>query len=196
MVFKFSGLKAEACSLSLIRIILDRASSGLDPVLKQMDSVTQPVCRTRTSTCILSDPVTLEQKPSLANILNNIQALRRFCYRPRPVQDQREGGRRTTGFSVEDSRLTCSLIPDRHCGSGELSGWGLSSIRLQRWYIYTVVYHVLMCVVSVCQQGASQRSSTTVTSSSWSRCRNNSWNSCNYRTPLFHTDTQHCTKHR
>ncbi|XP_073330373.1 enhancer of polycomb homolog 2 isoform X1 [Pagrus major] len=99
------------------RLILDRASSGLDPVLKQMDSVTQPVCRTRTSTCLLSDPVTLEQKPSLANILNNIQALRRFCYRPRPAQDQREGGRRTTGFSAEDSRLTCSLTPDSSCGS-------------------------------------------------------------------------------
>lgn len=132
MMFKCSVLKAGACSLCLIRIILDRASSGLDPVLKQMDSVTQPVCRTRTSTCLLSDPVTLEQKPSLANILNNIQALRRFCYRPRPAQDQREGGRRTTGFSVEDNRLTCSLIPDRHCGSGELSHGSLSSIRLQR----------------------------------------------------------------
>ncbi|XP_044072500.1 enhancer of polycomb homolog 2 [Siniperca chuatsi] len=109
------------------RIILDRASSGLDPILKQLDSLTHPVCRTRTSTCLLSDPVTTELKPpltsgttapSLTEILNNIQTLRRFCFRPRLVQGQREGGRRTTGSSVEDNRLTCCLSPDdNNCGS-------------------------------------------------------------------------------
>ncbi|KAE8299098.1 Enhancer of polycomb-like protein 2 EPC-like [Larimichthys crocea] len=80
------------------RIILDRASTSLDPVLKQMDSLTQPLCRTST-------------------ILYNIQTLRRFCYRPRPVQDQRGGGRRITGSSVEDSRLTRCLSP----GSGGIT---------------------------------------------------------------------------
>ncbi|XP_070770851.1 enhancer of polycomb homolog 2 [Enoplosus armatus] len=109
------------------RILLDRASSGLDPVLKQLDSLTHPVCRTRTrtSTCLLNDPVALQQKPpltsgttipSLTAVLNNIQTLRRFCFRPRLVQDQREGGRRTTGSSVEENRLACFLSPD-NCGS-------------------------------------------------------------------------------
>ncbi|XP_035532411.1 enhancer of polycomb homolog 2 isoform X1 [Morone saxatilis] len=95
------------------RIILDRASSGLDPVLKQMDSLAHPVFRTRT--CLLRDP--LEQNPSLTEILNNIQTLRRFCYRPRPVQDQREGCKGTTGSSLEDRRLTCCRSPDTNSGS-------------------------------------------------------------------------------
>ncbi|TMS06247.1 enhancer of polycomb homolog 2 [Larimichthys crocea] len=108
------------------RIILDRASTSLDPVLKQMDSLTQPLCRTSTSTCLLNDPEKLEQKPSLTSgnttpslteVLYNIQTLRRFCYRPRPVQDQRGGGRRITGSSVEDSRLTRCLSP----GSGGIT---------------------------------------------------------------------------
>ncbi|KAM9346902.1 enhancer of polycomb homolog 2 [Symphorus nematophorus] len=79
------------------RIILDRASSGLDPVLRHMDSL----IRTRTWTWLLSDPVRPDQDqdqnldPSLTKLLNNIQTLRRFCYRPRPPQDQREGGRTT-----------------------------------------------------------------------------------------------------
>ncbi|KAI3355639.1 hypothetical protein L3Q82_004180 [Scortum barcoo] len=115
--FLSSGGKLD---VNICLIILDRASSGLDPVLKQLDSLTHPVSGTRTSTCILSDPVTLEQNlpltsgtaaPSLTQILNNIQTLRRFCFRPKQVQDQREGGRRTTGCSVEDNRLTC-------CSSG------------------------------------------------------------------------------
>lgn len=91
-----------------IRIILDRASSGLDPVLKQMD-LTQPVYRT--STCVLGDPVRSEQKPSLTNILNNIQTLRRLCYRPRPGQ-----GRRTRGPSVEENQPFCGLSAG---GAGE-----------------------------------------------------------------------------
>ncbi|XP_045910716.1 enhancer of polycomb homolog 2 isoform X1 [Micropterus dolomieu] len=108
------------------RIILDRASSGLDPVLRQLDSFTHTVCRTGTSTCLLSDPVRLELNPplssgtttaSLTEILNNIQTLRRFCFRPRPVQEQGEGGRRTTGSSVEDRRLPCPLSPESSCGS-------------------------------------------------------------------------------
>ncbi|XP_042283121.1 enhancer of polycomb homolog 2 isoform X1 [Thunnus albacares] len=99
------------------RIILDRASSGLDPLLKQLDTSTDPISRTRTSACLLSDPVLLDQKPSLTSgssppslteVLNNIQTLRRCCFRPRPAQDQRGGGSRTAG-----SRLTCRLSSHR-----------------------------------------------------------------------------------
>ncbi|XP_054471670.1 enhancer of polycomb homolog 2 [Anoplopoma fimbria] len=105
------------------RIILDRASSGLDPVLKQLDSLTHPVCRTRTRTS--NDPVTLEQKPpltsgtttpSLTEVLSNIQTLRRLCFRPRPVQGPREGGRRSTESSMEDHRVTCCLSTGTNSG--------------------------------------------------------------------------------
>ncbi|XP_070694726.1 enhancer of polycomb homolog 2 isoform X2 [Pempheris klunzingeri] len=116
------------------RFLLDRASLGLDPVLKQLDSLSHPVCRTWTSTWTWthppSDPVILDQKvpppsgtscPSLTEILNSIQALRRFYYRPRPVQCQREGGRRPPGSSVEDSRPTCRLSHDHDSGSGGIT---------------------------------------------------------------------------
>nr|XP_020473613.1 enhancer of polycomb homolog 2 isoform X2 [Monopterus albus] len=115
------------------RIILDRASSGLDPVLNQLDSLTHPVFRTRTSTCVhLGHPVTLEQNPplttgttlhSLPEVLNNIQNLRKFYFRPRLVEDHREGGSRST---VEDHRLTCHLSPDRNCES-----WGITEEQYQ-----------------------------------------------------------------
>ncbi|XP_041806649.1 enhancer of polycomb homolog 2 isoform X2 [Chelmon rostratus] len=112
------------------RIILDRASSHLDPVLREMDSSMQSVCGTRTSACPLNDPVTLEHDPSLTSrtttpsltkILNNIQTLRRFFYRPKPLQDQREGGRGTAWSSVEDNRLTSCLSPDSTTGSGGIT---------------------------------------------------------------------------
>ncbi|XP_008284192.1 enhancer of polycomb homolog 2 [Stegastes partitus] len=104
------------------RIILDRASCALDPTLQQPDSLTHPVSRTRTrtGTCLLGDPLSPDQRPplssgttcpSLAEVLSNIQSLRRFCFRPRPAQDHR-----TTGSTPEDSRLTCRLSPDLSCG--------------------------------------------------------------------------------
>ncbi|XP_077947164.1 enhancer of polycomb homolog 2 isoform X2 [Gasterosteus aculeatus] len=87
------------------RIILDRASSGLDPLLKDLDSLTHQVCRNRTRTC--NDLVTLEQNPpqtsgTMAPCLT--ENLRRFCFRPRPAQGQREGSKRTTKLSMEDLR--------------------------------------------------------------------------------------------
>lgn len=99
------------------RIILDRASSALDPALQQLDSLTHPVIRTRTSTCLLGDPVTPDQRPplssgttcpSLTEVLSNIQSLRRFCFRPRQAQDHRTAS--------EDRRLSCRLSPDLSCG--------------------------------------------------------------------------------
>ncbi|XP_035030044.1 enhancer of polycomb homolog 2 isoform X2 [Hippoglossus stenolepis] len=94
------------------RIVLDRASSLLDPVLKQLDS--------RTS--LHRDLVPLDRKPplsigtappSLTEVLNNIQNLRRFCFRPRPCHDQREG------VPLDDNRLTCRLTSA--CGSGGIT---------------------------------------------------------------------------
>ncbi|XP_068184715.1 enhancer of polycomb homolog 2 isoform X2 [Antennarius striatus] len=67
------------------RMILDRASCAVDPALKDLDSVTQAVCRTRTS--LLSGPAP-EQRPSLTQVLKNLQTLRRLCYRPRAPQDR------------------------------------------------------------------------------------------------------------
>uniref|UniRef100_UPI0037E9413B enhancer of polycomb homolog 2 isoform X2 n=1 Tax=Semicossyphus pulcher TaxID=241346 RepID=UPI0037E9413B len=108
------------------RLILDRTSSGLDPVLKQLDSLSDPVCRTRTRTRTgpLDDTVRLELKPpltsspSLPEILISIQTLRRFCFRPRLIQVQREGGREPL---EEDNSLTCSLSPDNTCGPGGIT---------------------------------------------------------------------------
>ncbi|XP_050924873.1 enhancer of polycomb homolog 2 isoform X2 [Lates calcarifer] len=110
------------------RIILDRASSGLDPVLKQLDCLAHPVFRTRTGICVHRDHLaTLDRKPhltsgtslpSLTEVLNSIQNLRRFCFRPRQVQEQREGGR---GFTLDHSRLTCRLSPDHSSGSGGIT---------------------------------------------------------------------------
>ncbi|KAF0026987.1 hypothetical protein F2P81_021724 [Scophthalmus maximus] len=101
------------------RIILDRASSGLDPVLKQLDS--HPVPKTRTGVH-RDHPVPLDRKPcltagtappSLTEVLNNIHNLRRFCFRPRLHQDQGEGGTRTSrGVTLDDNSLNCCLSPD------------------------------------------------------------------------------------
>ncbi|XP_026150614.1 enhancer of polycomb homolog 2 [Mastacembelus armatus] len=113
------------------RIILDRASSALDPVLKQLDSFTHPVFRTRTATRMhLDHPITLDQKspvtsettlPSLSEVLNNIQNLRRLCFRPRQAQEQREGGSGTTGASMDEHRLTCRPSADRNSESGGIT---------------------------------------------------------------------------
>uniref|UniRef100_A0A665X891 Enhancer of polycomb homolog n=1 Tax=Echeneis naucrates TaxID=173247 RepID=A0A665X891_ECHNA len=103
------------------RIILDRASSVLDPALKQLDSSNHPVFRTRTNACVLRD---LDQKPSgpllpsLTEVLNNIQNLRRYCFRPRQLQVQRDTSSRTTGLAPVN-RFTCRLSPDHHSESGE-----------------------------------------------------------------------------
>lgn len=94
-------------------------------MLKQMDFLTQPVHRT--STCVLSDPVRLEQKPSLTDILNNIQTLRRFFYRPRPGQ-----GRRTRGPSVEENQPFCGLSAG---GAGVLSGEFMLSREADSWFL-------------------------------------------------------------
>lgn len=89
------------------RIILDRASSGLDPL-------TSPVCMT--SVDRHSDPLRLEQKPSLTDILNNIQSLRRFCYRPRRAQGHREQPQ------GEGSRPRCGLSAGCSSAPGVFSG--------------------------------------------------------------------------
>ncbi|KAM4558852.1 enhancer of polycomb homolog 2 [Odontesthes bonariensis] len=110
------------------RIILDRASSGLDPVLRQLDSLAHPVWRG--STCLLRDQLTPDLKPSpsfrttrtsLAEVLNNIQTLRKFCFRPRSTQNHRDEARRSTGSTQQDSRTTCCLPPQFTCGPGGIT---------------------------------------------------------------------------
>ncbi|XP_028250296.1 enhancer of polycomb homolog 2 [Parambassis ranga] len=98
------------------RIILDRASCGLDLILKQLDSFTHPVCRSRArgATSLLSEPVTVDQNPplmsdsthpSLAKVVNNIQMLTMFCSRPRPAQDNRPEDCSTSVSTLEGSRV-------------------------------------------------------------------------------------------
>lgn len=99
--------------LHVIRIILDRASSALDPALRLM--LTRPLCRA--GTCVPSDMERLEPKPTLTDILNNIQNLRRFCYRPRPVVEQQGAGCRTM------ENTSCNDLPaDSTAAEGVSSG--------------------------------------------------------------------------
>ncbi|XP_029980992.1 enhancer of polycomb homolog 2 isoform X2 [Sphaeramia orbicularis] len=93
------------------RILLDRASCSLDSLLNQLD--TYPGSWTRSRTVYPNEPVDLDQKllmnsssiPSLSQALKNIQTLRRCCFRPRPIQNQRITDSRTAGPSVEDRRF-------------------------------------------------------------------------------------------
>ncbi|XP_072253707.1 enhancer of polycomb homolog 2 [Leuresthes tenuis] len=110
------------------RIILDRASSGLDPVLRQMDSLAHPVWSG--STCLFRDQQTTDLKcppsfrtirTSLTEVLNNIQTLRKFCFRPRSTQNHRDEARRSTGSTRLDNRTTCCLPPHLTCGPGGIT---------------------------------------------------------------------------
>ncbi|KAM8856089.1 LOW QUALITY PROTEIN: enhancer of polycomb homolog 2 [Spinachia spinachia] len=85
------------------RVILDRAFSGLDPLLMELDSLTHQVCRNRTS----NDLVTQEHNPPQTSGTTGpclTEVLRRFCLRARPPQGQRKGGRRTTELCLKDLR--------------------------------------------------------------------------------------------
>ncbi|KAA8577599.1 hypothetical protein FQN60_007333, partial [Etheostoma spectabile] len=74
------------------RMVLDRTSSALDPVLQQLDSLTDPVCRT-----LLRGSLSPGSSfSSLTEVVNSIQTLRRFCFRPKRVHVQREGDSRST----------------------------------------------------------------------------------------------------
>ncbi|KAF1383077.1 hypothetical protein PFLUV_G00150580 [Perca fluviatilis] len=94
------------------RMVLDRASSALDPVLQQLDSLTDPVCRTRTRTLLRDSLSPGSSFSSLTEVVNSIQTLRRFCFRPRRVQVQREGDSRTT------RSLPCHLSPSNASAGG------------------------------------------------------------------------------
>lgn len=105
------------------RVVLDRASSALDPALQQLDS--NPLLTTHVAAAASRDHAHLDRKqapppapgappPSLTDVLNNIQNLRRFCFRPRPGPDQR--GR---GFTQDNNTLTCRLSPERGAAPGE-----------------------------------------------------------------------------
>ncbi|XP_040912274.1 enhancer of polycomb homolog 2 isoform X2 [Toxotes jaculatrix] len=110
------------------RVILDRASSVLDQVLKQLDSA-HPVFRT--STCVHWDrPVTLDRKPSpasgiplpsLTEVLNNIQNLRRFCFRRRRPQDRGHGVRGTTGFAADNGGFVSCPSAELGSASGGIT---------------------------------------------------------------------------
>uniref|UniRef100_A0A667Y087 Enhancer of polycomb homolog n=1 Tax=Myripristis murdjan TaxID=586833 RepID=A0A667Y087_9TELE len=101
------------------RVILDRASSGLDVVLKQLDpdAFASPVSRTRDINRVSSATAA----SSFAEILNNIQSLRWHCFRPRPAQHQVNEGSRMGKPSL-DGRVTSSLLLNtKNNGSGGLS---------------------------------------------------------------------------
>ncbi|KAL0963909.1 hypothetical protein UPYG_G00315240 [Umbra pygmaea] len=105
------------------RVLMDRASSELDSVLKQLDSATRP------GPPDLPDPRLPSQNhktlsgstSSLADILSNIQALRWRCFRPRPSQGDCSEDR-TTGRPSMDSRLSGTLtVHSKRSGSASIT---------------------------------------------------------------------------
>uniref|UniRef100_A0A6Q2XHF7 Enhancer of polycomb homolog n=1 Tax=Esox lucius TaxID=8010 RepID=A0A6Q2XHF7_ESOLU len=109
------------------RILMDRASSELDTVLKQLDSaVYTSFGRPGPPDC--PDPWLSSQNhktmprsgSSLADILSNIQDLRWRCFRPRPTQGDCTGDRSTGRPSVDCRLSEALLVPAKNSGSGEL----------------------------------------------------------------------------
>uniref|UniRef100_A0A8C5AD00 Enhancer of polycomb homolog n=1 Tax=Gadus morhua TaxID=8049 RepID=A0A8C5AD00_GADMO len=103
------------------RVVLDRASSGTDAVLRQLDPevVTQPGAT--------DSPAPLQRGPgqrcapstSLSEILDNIQALRWRCFRPRPSQDHNQASK-TSRLST-DCRLAARLSACPRNGIGGIT---------------------------------------------------------------------------
>ncbi|XP_029937075.1 enhancer of polycomb homolog 2 isoform X2 [Myripristis murdjan] len=112
------------------RVILDRASSGLDVVLKQLDpdAFASPVSRTRDINRLVAQRASMSSgvssataASSFAEILNNIQSLRWHCFRPRPAQHQVNEGSRMGKPSL-DGRVTSSLLLNtKNNGSGGIT---------------------------------------------------------------------------
>lgn len=143
------------------RVILDRASS--EPTITSS-----------------RDSPRLEQGGALTHVLNNIQNVRRFCYRAGPVQ----GPQQHRGRSPDEHRSSCARWASSSCAAAAASGepcvCPCSGVELTHSLIFLLTegsaglcsLDKRICAAFVCQQGASQRRSTTITSSSWSRCRN------------------------
>ncbi|XP_059896695.1 enhancer of polycomb homolog 2 isoform X2 [Gadus macrocephalus] len=104
------------------RVVLDRASSGTDAVLRQLDPevVTQPGAT--------DSPAPPQRGPggqrcapstSLSEILDNIQALRWRCFRPRPSQDHNQASK-TSRLST-DCRLAARLSACPRNGIGGIT---------------------------------------------------------------------------
>ncbi|KAM4609319.1 enhancer of polycomb homolog 2 isoform 2-T2 [Polymixia lowei] len=106
------------------RVILDRASSGLDVVLRRMDpdgASDAPASPALTQRAPPRSAGSGDAASSLAEILSNIQALRWRCFRPRPAQDQGSGDNRI-GKPLMDSRLTGVLsLNTKNSGSGGIT---------------------------------------------------------------------------
>ncbi|XP_034041744.1 enhancer of polycomb homolog 2 isoform X3 [Thalassophryne amazonica] len=112
------------------RIILDRASSGLDPALMQLDSDTFSY-----SACSSVDTVQPEQKVllgsadgsgSLTEILNSIQTIRCCCFRPKKSLDQCARSHRMGRPSREEGVSSCLSSPQ----SASLAG-GITEEQFQ-----------------------------------------------------------------
>ncbi|XP_032366006.1 enhancer of polycomb homolog 2 isoform X2 [Etheostoma spectabile] len=95
------------------RMVLDRTSSALDPVLQQLDSLTDPVCRT-----LLRGSLSPGSSfSSLTEVVNSIQTLRRFCFRPKRVHVQREGDSRSTrspSFHLSPSNVLGGITEEQY----------------------------------------------------------------------------------
>lgn len=118
------------CFSSSLRVLLDRASSDLDGVLKQLDSAVFSSSFPKGLSAVpeLSDHQVPSQNhrtmpgsaSSLTDLLSNIQALRWRFFRPRSTQGDGSGEGRT-GRPSMDNRLSGGLfVHTKNSGSGEL----------------------------------------------------------------------------
>ncbi|CAL8370913.1 unnamed protein product [Arctogadus glacialis] len=103
------------------RVVLDRASSGTDTVLRQLDPevVTQPGASDSPAPPQRGPGQRCAPSTSLSEILDNIQALRWRCFRPRPSQDHNQASK-TSRLST-DCRLAARLSACPRNGIGGIT---------------------------------------------------------------------------
>ncbi|XP_056146127.1 enhancer of polycomb homolog 2 [Lampris incognitus] len=114
------------------RVILDRASSGVDTVLRQLDPDILTTHVPRTGASNLPDSPTFAQitpsgsaasaaASSLAEILSNIQTLRWRCFKPRPAEDQDNEESRTVRESLAGRMTTGLPLNTKNKSSGGIT---------------------------------------------------------------------------
>ncbi|KAJ3592330.1 hypothetical protein NHX12_007457 [Muraenolepis orangiensis] len=103
------------------RVVLDRATSGTDTVLRQLDPdvVTAPGAADSSGLPQRASGPCCAPGSSLSDILDNIQALRWRCFRPRPSQDHSQASR--TGRISADCRLATRFLAGTRNGMAFLT---------------------------------------------------------------------------
>ncbi|KAG7280154.1 LOW QUALITY PROTEIN: hypothetical protein CRUP_037738 [Coryphaenoides rupestris] len=111
----------DTCVSCGIRVILDRASSAADTVLRQLDPdvVTAPGATDSPGLPQRAPGPRCAPGSSLSEIMDNIQALRWRCFRPRPSQDHSQASR--SGRLSTDCRLAMRMAAGTRNGIGAIT---------------------------------------------------------------------------